>query len=109
MAPDEFFSHLSANGIGVEFAVATRDVGMENDLYHDVAKFFFQSVRIGIFDRLQHFVSFFEKIRSQRLMCLLRIPRATVRIPERADRVDQELEVVLVVCVGWNWFTHRVK
>ena len=92
-----FSATFSADGFGVEFAVPTRDVGMEDDLYQDIAKFFFQGVRIGILDRFQHFVSFLEKIWSQRLVRLLRIPWATTRVSEGADSIYQESETVFLI------------
>ena len=109
MAPDEFFGDFLADGIGVEIAVATCDIGMEDDLYHDISEFLFEGIRIGILDRFQHFVSLFEQVWAQRLVRLLGIPWATARVSERTDGVDQELEPVLVIFSGWNLHIHGLR
>jgi hypothetical protein len=69
--------------------VVRRDLGKENTLEEEIAHLLFQRAQIVTFNRLEHFVRFFEHERRERLQRLFAVPGAAFWRAQRSHDVDK--------------------
>ena len=87
MARPHLCARVAGNIVDVKvFTVRfSRDVGVKEHLIEHVTKFFEQVVAIARLDGINEFVGLFDEVAHERLVCLLRAPRASVCRPQLID------------------------
>jgi hypothetical protein len=94
MPPDHFFMN-GANHVGnVETTGFRGDLRMKGHLKEKIAQLFDKFLVVATLQRVQHLVSLFDEIRSQRVMGLLAVPRAATWIAQTLLNRDQFLKPV---------------
>ena len=82
---DHFFSNHVAHRRRVESVFTTSDIGVKQNLDHDVAQFFSQTTRIARIDSLKRFVRLFEQVGSKRNVSLLGVPRTPSGVSQQLN------------------------
>ena len=89
MPANELFVQASRDLARVERSLLARELRVQGDLQQKVAKLVSEASRIARVERGEGLVRLLEKVRTQRFMGLLAIPRAAVRCSEPLDDARQ--------------------
>ena len=81
MPPDHLVMNLPDHIRHAKAPLLLRDLRMKNNLQQQVPHLLREFLVISRVESLQHFVSFFEQIRSQRLVRLFAVPGTPFRRP----------------------------
>ena len=90
VAAFKLIAYRSANIIKVEAPFFLSHLGVKHHLEQQIPQLSTQVVEVFSRNRVQHFISFFEGIRSNSGECLLFVPRtAVLRVPQDAQDLQQ--------------------
>ena len=76
----------------IEFPVFGGELRVKNDLQQQIAQFVGKFPRIAGVERVEHLVSLFDQVSSERIVRLLAIPRAPVGCAEPCLQSDERFE-----------------
>ena len=98
VAAFKLIAYRSANIIKVEAPFFLSHLGVKRHLEQQIPQLSTQVVEVFSRNRVQHFISFFEGIRSNSGECLLFVPRtAVLRVAQALHNTEQSVDLI-----HWN-------
>ena len=90
VTPDHLVSNAGGNIIEAEQPRFFGNPGVIDDLQQQIAQFISQGSHILLFNRISHFIGFFDRVGGDGLECLFDIPRTTCfRVTQAYHDVEQ--------------------
>ena len=93
MTPDQLLVDRIERIADIEQLLFGSHLREENGLQHEVAQLRAQLVPIPAVDRVEHLIGLFERVRFDRIECLLAIPGTAARSAQPGHDLDQPLKL----------------